>query len=118
MGCVQGRCVYCERSPPSAFSRRLRTLRGREPTPGCLSAQSNPVQSSTSATSTARSNEIPNGTEIRATLEQRLSTETSKVGDRFTATIAEPVRSADGNVVIPQGAKVQGEITEVEQGKT
>lgn len=100
---------------PATSSNPNQTSPTPQPQP---STQTNAAQSATSASSTARNNEIPNGTEIKATLDQRLSTDTSKVGDRFSATVAEPVRSADGNVVIPQGAKVQGEVTEVEQGKT
>lgn len=61
---------------------------------------------------------IATGTEIRATLDTPLSTKTSKQGDQFTATVVEPVRSADGAVVIPSGAKIQGEVSESEEGKT
>ncbi len=75
-------------------------------------------QNAVSQTTTARGNEIATGTEIHATLDSRLSSDTSKVGDRFTATVNEPVRTADGNVAIPAGSKIQGEVTEVEQGKT
>lgn len=61
---------------------------------------------------------IATGTEIRATLDTPLSTKTSKQGDQFTATVVEPVRTADGAIAIPAGAKIQGEVSESEQGKT
>lgn len=57
------------------------------------------------------------GTEIKATLDTPLSTKTSKEGDRFTATVIEPVRAADGATAIPAGARINGEVTNVEEGK-
>ena len=61
--------------------------------------------------------EIPIGTEIRATLDTPLSTKTSRPGDRFTATVTQPVQGSSG-VVIPTGARVEGEVAEAEEGKT
>ena len=61
--------------------------------------------------------QIAAGTEIRATLDTPLSTRTSKPGDRFTATIAEPARG-NTDVVIPAGARVEGEVAEADDNKT
>ncbi|HWR13992.1 MAG TPA: hypothetical protein VN577_04135 [Terriglobales bacterium] len=61
---------------------------------------------------------VPAGTEIKAALDSALSTKTSQIGDQFTATVIEPVRDAGGAVMIPAGAKVRGEVTEAEEGKT
>jgi len=58
------------------------------------------------------------GTEIRATLDTPLSSKTSKSGDRFTATVNQPVQGNGGNVVIPAGSRIEGEVSESEQGKT
>src|SRR5260370_18760629 len=55
-----------------------------------------------------RAGEVPSGTELRATLDTRLSTDTSKVGDTFTTTVAQHVQHGAGNTVIPAGARVQG----------
>lgn len=52
------------------------------------------------------------GTEIRAILDTPLSTKTSKVGDRFTATVSIPVRGAIGNVIIPAGSKLNGQVSD------
>jgi hypothetical protein len=52
------------------------------------------------------------GTTIRASLDTPLSTRTSKVGDRFTATVDSPVRDSNGNELVPTGAKVNGQISE------
>jgi hypothetical protein len=63
------------------------------------------------------SGEVPAGTEIRATLDTPLSSKTSKPGDRFTATISQPVQGPNG-VVVPTGARIEGEVSESEEGKT
>jgi hypothetical protein len=57
---------------------------------------------------------LAGGTNIRATLDTPLSTKTAKVGDRFTATVAQPVHDASGAIVVPVGAKVNGQISETE----
>lgn len=60
---------------------------------------------------------ITSGTEIRATLDTPLSTRTSRAGDRFTATITEPAHGGGGSVVIPTGARIEGEVADAEEGK-
>ena len=77
--------------------------------------QSNP--NSGLAQRSTGSGEIPVGTEIRATLDTPLSTKISKPGDRFTATVTQPVQGSSG-VVIPTGTRVEGEVAEAEDGKT
>src|SRR5689334_960543 len=47
--------------------------------------------------------EVPVNTEMHATLDTPLSTKTSKPGDRFTATVQNPVRGSNGEVIIPTG---------------
>lgn len=56
------------------------------------------------------------GSEIRATLDTPLSSKTSRPGDRFTATIQEPVRAAGGGTAIPSGSLVHGEVAEAAPG--
>ena len=62
--------------------------------------------------------EVGAGTEIHAALDTPLSSKTSKPGDRFTATVSDPVRANNGAVVIPAGARVEGEVAESEDEKT
>ena len=62
-------------------------------------------------------NELPTGTEIYASLDSALSTKTSQPGDRFSATISQPVRDVDDHIVIPTGAHLNGQVTESEEGK-
>jgi hypothetical protein len=61
--------------------------------------------------------QVPAGTEIHAALDTPLSTKTSKPGDRFTATVAQPVRGNNGSEIIPVGSRIEGEVSEAEQGK-
>lgn len=70
------------------------------------------------APSPAVVDQIAAGTEIRAMLDTPLSTRTSRPGDRFTATIAEPALGNKGQVVIPTGARIEGEVAEAEDDKT
>jgi hypothetical protein len=67
---------------------------------------------------TAVIDEVGAGTEIHAALDTPLSSKTSKAGDRFTATVSDPVRANNGAVVIPTGARVEGEVAESEDEKT
>jgi len=52
---------------------------------------------------------VPVGTEMAVRLQSTLSTKTTKPGDRFTAVVAAPVY-VDGEVVIPEGARVEGSV--------
>jgi len=62
--------------------------------------------------------QVAAGTEIHATLDTPLSSKTSKPGDRFTATIADEVRGPDnGALVIPGGARVEGEVAEPDDNR-
>ena len=49
-------------------------------------------------------------------LDRSLSSRTSRVGDRFTASVTSPV-SVDGNTVIPAGSIIEGRVTEVTPAK-
>ncbi len=89
------------------------TVRAQAP----VGASSNPLTPPEQSGSSATVDQIAAGTEIRATLDTPLSTRTSKPGDRFTATIAEPARG-NSDVVIPTGARVEGEVAEADDSKT
>ena len=54
--------------------------------------------------------QVVTNTEMHAVLETPLSTRTSKPGDRFIATIADPVRAGNGMIAIPAGSRVEGEV--------
>src|SRR5256885_7810247 len=54
-------------------------------------------------------------TSIQVVLDQPVSADRTKAGDRFAATVAQPV-IVDGNTVIPKGARVSGVIVESRHG--
>jgi hypothetical protein len=54
---------------------------------------------------------ISAGTAITVTLDQALGSKSSQTGDRFSATVAEPV-SEGGKVVIPKDSKAMGSVVE------
>lgn len=63
------------------------------------------------STMPATANRIPVGTMMNARLNQTLGTRSNRVGDRFTATITEPVLTRNDEIVVPSGATVTGHVT-------
>jgi hypothetical protein len=53
---------------------------------------------------------IPGGTAIRVRLNQALDTRRNRAGDRFTATLVDPIRE-QGRVVVPRGVTFSGHVT-------
>lgn len=58
---------------------------------------------------------MPAGTLLEVELDQTIGTDESNVGDRFTATVTRPVIAQTGQVVVPEGAKVSGVITGLDE---
>jgi len=98
------------------------------PTPSAKNPPASPAAQNTDSLngSTVGSSSVTNaepryltaGTDIRATLDTPLSTKTSKAGDRFTATVSAPVHDSSGNVIVPIGSKLNGQVGEpTEDGK-
>jgi hypothetical protein len=56
---------------------------------------------------------IPKGTTMVVKLDQPISSESSRIGEPITATIDTDVLGAAGNVLIPAGSSVQGQVTGV-----
>jgi hypothetical protein len=56
------------------------------------------------------------GMELQATLDQPLSTQTSRPGEIFTARVEEPLISPDGEVIVPRGAMIIGHVVKVQSG--
>lgn len=56
---------------------------------------------------------VPSGVSFHATLDGPLSSLHAAVDDKITATLDEPLRSADGVNLVPAGAKLHGHILEV-----
>ena len=56
------------------------------------------------------------GKRVRVRMNETISSKTARVGDRFTATVTEPVYSTSGVVVIPVGAELGGRVDSVVRG--
>src|SRR5207248_4814065 len=80
-------------------------------------SQSNQQQPNAQSATNAQG-QVAAGTEVLATLDQKLSTKTSHVGDAFTATVQQNVMDSSGAVAIPAGSKINGQVVESEKGKT
>jgi outer membrane lipoprotein SlyB len=59
---------------------------------------------------------VPSGTEVSVQTEETIDGSTAADGQTFAATVTEPVKDADGKVVIPSGAKAQVVIRSLTQG--
>jgi hypothetical protein len=59
---------------------------------------------------------LPPDTIISMQMDRTLSSKTSRVGDRFTATVTVPV-SANGRVALPPGTVIEGRVTQVTPAK-
>ena len=59
---------------------------------------------------------VPNGAVIPLRMDTYLSSDSSRVGDRFTATVFRPV-VIDRRVIIPADAKVEGHVTAVDRAE-
>jgi len=79
------------------------------------------VQSSYSAEQTPEGasggGQVPAGALVRATLDLLLTSKSSQAGDKFTATVSQPVRGYDGSSLVPTGTKLEGVVTRVEQSQ-
>jgi len=58
---------------------------------------------------------IPAGTRIPAVMQSALSTRTHQAGDVFFARVGEEVLAADGMVLVPEGARLEGRVVESRQ---
>jgi YmgG-like glycine-zipper protein len=67
--------------------------------------------------SPANARVIPTGTPLDLSLDEQLGTQTSHTGDRFSATVVNPLIAQNGRTAIPAGAKVWGHVTGVTPSK-
>jgi hypothetical protein len=56
---------------------------------------------------------LASGTHIGMAVRDTITSRTAKAGDAFTASVQSDVRDANGRIVIPAGATVEGTVTEV-----
>ncbi|MDP9206526.1 MAG: hypothetical protein M3P12_13905 [Gemmatimonadota bacterium] len=93
---------------------RTPTTTTRKPTSSVTSSGNTVTRSG--AGSAARVGTIPAGAELNLTSGSKICTNTSKVGERFTATLTNPVSGSNG-AVIPAGATATVEVTELKRSE-
>ena len=79
----------------------------------CSSKPSDSADTSAAAAAGDKSITIPSGTAVSIRLGNSLSSKTSKAGEHFTGTLAQPIEVA-GQAAVPAGAEVAGHVTEAE----
>jgi hypothetical protein len=79
----------------------------------CACARNARVESSgeVAPTTQANRNSLPSGTSVNVKLNESLGTSSSHEGDRFTATVADPVPARGGLTAVPAGATVFGHVS-------
>ncbi len=100
---------------------RTTTTRTTTPTtttrrPTTTTTSSGNTVTRTAVGSGARVGTIPAGAELNLTSGSRICTNTSRVGERFTATVSNPVSGSNG-AVIPAGATATVEVTELKRSE-
>ena len=58
---------------------------------------------------------LPTGSVMTVALDQQVGTKTSKVGDSFSATVVDAIVAANGQTIVPSGAKVYGKVTGLQE---
>ena len=58
---------------------------------------------------------VPADTVIRARMDTELNSKTARIGDRFSATVNEPVYGRSGVTVVPVGSKIWGRVSSVKR---
>jgi hypothetical protein len=82
----------------------------REAPPAAVQPVEPPPQTEAAAPGQQAEITIPSGTPIRVRLNQALDTRRNRAGDRFTATLAQPVVE-EGRVILPRGTRFAGHVT-------
>jgi hypothetical protein len=126
-------------NPPATRTPEPSTTRRRRPTPPATranpsgtttattstttttttsgnTATRNPVGATPSATGGGSVGTIPSGTTLRLSSASRVCTNTNAVGDKFTATVADPVAGTNG-ATIPAGATVTLTVTQLKRSE-
>ena len=60
---------------------------------------------------------VTGGKRLHVRMNETISSKSARIGDRFTATVTDPVYSSNGIVLIPQGSEVVGRVDSVVQAK-
>lgn len=111
MGVVAGLCLFVAGLEPGArlgLADGARVASHRTRAPALSGASAAPPRQEVDTLT------VGEGTEVRLTLLDSLSTRSSAAGDTFRAEVAEPVYDGE-RIVLPLGAVVTGRVTEVRE---
>lgn len=103
-----GPAAYAQ-TPEPTQDQRPELKRGEQP----QEQQQKPAQVQTRAVNTS----VEEGSSARLSLQTQLSSKLNEVGDQITAILYEPVRDANGRVLIPRGTEFFGRVTQVQSAK-
>ena len=103
-------------TPSTSAPRTTTKTTTRTPTTTTRTTSSGNTVTRTPAGSAARVGTIPAGATLALTSGSKICTNTSKVGERFNATVATPVVGSNG-AVIPAGAVATVEVTELKRSE-
>jgi hypothetical protein len=98
---------------PARPSRPAASASAPAPKPSPSAATPTPTRTPPAATSAS----LASGTRLSATTTAEIRSNTNKVGDTVTATIAKDVKDAAGNVVIPAGSAVVLKVTAIKESE-
>jgi hypothetical protein len=101
---------------PKPAAPKPRPTTSKPSTPTTRTTASGNTESSSSAGSEAALASMPAGSEIAMTSNDRVCTNTNKVGDRFTATVSNSVTGTNG-AVIPAGAKAVIQVADLKRSE-
>ncbi len=101
---------------PSASAPRTTPRTTTRSTPRTTTTSSGNTVTRTSSGSAARVGTIPAGATLNLVSGSKICTNTNKVGERFTATLTNPVVGSNG-AVIPAGATATVEVTELKRSE-
>lgn len=104
-----GNAEQSPRQQPTAQAPRQQSPAPRQSQPQTQPRPQQPRQAQPRTVSLS----VPTGTTFAVRMNQTLSTEQSRAGDSFTATLTDPIVDANGTVIVPAGAIVRGRVTAV-----
>lgn len=97
----------------AALSLTVAALTGCACHEASMSAQVKSAPSTTEVASASNDGpQVAEGTEFRVRLNQGLSSQHSYAGEPFTAIVETPLRSTNGEVLVPKGALLRGEVVD------
>jgi hypothetical protein len=100
--------------PPATSPQPAKTRRALETAPARAETPAAPAPPAVAVAPAPRIVNIPAGTQLTVVMIDSVSTETNKVGDTFTASLAEPL-VINGQTVVARGTRVGGRVETLDE---